>query len=144
MTACAFQTRAICSSPDGKLVASSSADPDTVKGDNSVRVWDFATGKQLAHFKHPKGMEAVEFSPDGKYLLAGGRQGGGYEAKTVTNGFIYVYRIPADPQKEAITLVTKKPVFRSEYLHFSRDGRQLVTAHEDGTVRLWQVRQTGE
>ena len=115
-----------------------------MKGDNSVRVWDFATGKQLAHFKHPKGMEAVEFSPDGKYLLAGGRQGGGYEAKTVTNGFIYVYRIPADPQKEAITLVTKKPLFRSEYLHFSRDGRQLVTAHEDGTVRLWQVRQTGE
>ena len=57
--------------------------------------------------------------------------------------FIYVYRIPADPLKEEITPVTRKPEFRSEYLHFSRDGKQLVTAHEDGTVRLWQVRQTG-
>ncbi len=129
-------------SPDGKLVASASADPDTLKGDNSVRVWDF-TGRQLAHFKHPKGMEAVEFSPSGKFLLAGGRQGGGYDVKATTNGFVYAYAIPANPQTEEIKLVNKLPVFRSEYLHFTQDGKRLVTSHEDGTLRLWNVKGPG-
>lgn len=125
-------------SPDGKLVASASAAPDST-GDNTVRVWDFETGKQLVEFDHQLGMEAVEFTPDGKFLLAGGREGGGYDAVNITNGFIYVYQIPADPIKDKIKEVYKKPVFRSEYLHFSNDGKLLVSSHEDGTLRLWKV-----
>ena len=125
-------------SPDGKLVASASAAPDST-GDNSVRVWDMNTGKQLAQFSHKLGMEAVEFTPDGKFLLAGGREGGGYDAENVTNGFIYVYQIPVDPFKDKIEEVYKKPVFRSEYLHFSKYGNLLVSSHEDGTLRLWKV-----
>ncbi len=125
-------------SPDGKILASASASPDS-SGDNSIRVWDIKSGDQLAEFKHVLGMEAVEFSPDGTFLLAGGREGGGYDAAEITQGFIYVYKIPVDPRKDPISLAKKYPVFRTEYLHFARGGKQLVSAHEDGTIRLWTV-----
>jgi WD40 repeat protein len=54
-------------SPDGKLVASASID-------GSAKVWDFATGRELASFADPERapMRAVGFSPKGDRVLIGG------------------------------------------------------------------------
>ena len=49
-------------SPDGKYIATASAD-------NTARVWDAATGKQIfAPLNHDGGVNNVVFSPDGKYV----------------------------------------------------------------------------
>src|SRR5881398_2323492 len=52
-------------SPDGKVLATGSFD-------NTVKLWDFATGKELHNLKgHTNQVYSVAFSPDGNLLASG-------------------------------------------------------------------------
>ncbi len=52
-------------SPDGHMVVSAN-------GDNSARLWDAATGKQIRSFEgHTDKVSSVAFSPDGRFVLTG-------------------------------------------------------------------------
>jgi hypothetical protein len=65
-------------SPDNRLLASgeSRADPDEIGESQTVRLWDTATGKELASFGGFKvDVTALAFAPDGKSLGAGLRDG---------------------------------------------------------------------
>jgi tetratricopeptide (TPR) repeat protein len=57
---------AVSFNPDGKTLASGSVD-------NTVRVWDRATGKELQRLSHEDTVNDVSFSPDGKTLASGSR-----------------------------------------------------------------------
>ncbi len=102
-------------SPDDRLLASA--------GYNGyIMIWNVADGSLLKTLNYTGGkVEAVEFTPDGKYLLTGGID---------TN--IRVIRM--SDYTLAHTSIHSGP---TEYLHFNRKGSLLVSAHEDGTVRLW-------
>lgn len=118
-------------SPDGRYVAAGA-------GNSMVKVWTFDDGALVATLtlSEPDAtMEAVEFSPDGRFLLTGGTEG-----KYTHDGLgnIRFYRVPRDPG-DNYELVSTEPVFRQEYFHFNSDGSLLVSSHEDGTLRLWQV-----
>jgi len=52
---------ALAFSPDGTLLASGGTD-------NTVRIWDVETGRQVQTFKNPKWIRAVAFSPLGDQL----------------------------------------------------------------------------
>ena len=118
-------------SPDGRYVA-------TAAKNSTVKVWTFDDGALLATFTLSEPdviMDAVEFTPDGRFLLTGGTEG-----KYTHDGLgnIRLYRVPHDPE-DNFELVLIEPVFRQEYFHFNSDGSQLVSSHGDGTLRLWQV-----
>jgi WD40 repeat protein len=62
---------AVAFSPDGKRLASAG-------GDSAVKVWDAATGQEIATLRGHSGyVWSVVFSPDGKRLASGG----GHHAK---------------------------------------------------------------
>ena len=59
---------AVTFSPDGTLVA-------TASSDRSARVFDAATGTELARLDHDSEVTAVAFSPDGAQVATGSADG---------------------------------------------------------------------
>ena len=82
--------------------------------DNKARLFDAATGKLVREFTNPLKIEAVAFTPDGQYLATGGHEQA-----------INFYRL-SDGE-----LALRLPMARVEYIHFTRNGRLMLTSHED-------------
>jgi eukaryotic-like serine/threonine-protein kinase len=140
--------------PDGQTLASTSSD-------QSVRLWDVATGEQVAKFTHEALVDSADFSPDGKLLATGDWSGnvfvwdvatqrkvaqlkggqvrfspdGTLLATGIGNGTIRLWHV-ADWQPAA-TLTGHKAHIRS--LAFSPDGKLLASGSADSTARLWDV-----
>ncbi|KGO54821.1 hypothetical protein PEX2_090740 [Penicillium expansum] len=103
-------------SPDSRLLASGS-------WDNTVRLWDTATGALQQTFEgHSHYVRSVAFSPDGRLLASGSYDNTvrtwdtatGALQKTIEAGFWWVWSVT-----------------------FSPDGRLLASGCEDDRVRLW-------
>src|SRR2546430_15179981 len=93
--------------------------------DETVRLWDIATGKEQANLWGKVGwLNSVAFSPDGKKLAWSGW------SETVK---LWDVGSKTDP------------VSLSDHSHwvwcvaFSPDGKTLATGSEDKTVRLWDL-----
>lgn len=70
--------KAAAFSPDNKTLA-------TASGDRKVKLWNVATGQELATFALPERCISIAFSPDGNSLAVGCSAGAG-------SGFIRVWR----------------------------------------------------
>jgi len=115
-------------SPDGSRILTASAWPN-------ARLWDVETGKQL-----PRASEsdyqtsfpgATSFSPDGSSML------GAALGSMSENALLW----DVDTRRERLQL--KGHVGDISTAVFSPDGKHVLTASIDGTVRIWDVR-TGE
>ncbi|HLJ95397.1 MAG TPA: serine/threonine-protein kinase [Gemmataceae bacterium] len=146
--------RSLAFSPDGKRLAGAS-----VGGE--VHVWDTQTGQELLSLKDPYGPSAgVAFSPDGKRLASAGKvwdaqsgqellslKGGGPVAfspdgKRLAGGLGDLTVWDAQTGLELQTWKGGHPDIVMS-LVFSPNGKRLVSASRDGTVKVWDA-QTGQ
>lgn len=120
-------------SPDGKTIAAGGYFGPGL-GDKppygDVRLFDFSTGKIAAVLKAPEfAIYDVAFSPDGKYLAAGGQ-----------DGFAYVWR--ADAAAEAGWTPHAKldaDSWHIQKVDFAMGGDRLIAATTDNGVRLFDM-----
>ncbi|HLY75315.1 MAG TPA: hypothetical protein VKU80_14435, partial [Planctomycetota bacterium] len=110
-------------SRDGSLIATSGYD-------ETVRIWETATGTQVLNIKPLYGFAcSVAFSPDGRLLAAGGSEDGQLKIIDVASG-----RIVRGIQTTDSTLYA---------LEFTADGRYLVVNHTvmnrvDSSLRIFK------
>jgi WD40 repeat protein len=108
-------------SRDGRLLISSSM------LDDELRVWDVATGQSRAAFNLPRPwylVTCLEFSPDRETLLLG-----------TDHGTVSFLNHATRREKAAI----ETHVGWVKSLGLTSDGKTLVTAGNDGSVRVWDV-----
>ncbi len=110
--------RSAAFSPDGRRIV-------TASNDKSARIWDAATGRQLAVLSgHDGVVRTAAFSPDGRRIVtaSGDRTARIWDAVTAK---------PLDVLSGHADMVWSAA--------FSPDGRRIVTASFDETVRIWDA-----
>lgn len=106
-------------SPDSALLASGAID------ENTVRVWDVASGRQLrALSDHAGWIRAVAFAPDGKTLASG--------------SFDSTVKLWDVASGDLLHTLSGHTAFIST-VAFAPDGKTLATSSADGRVLLWDV-----
>ncbi len=114
-------------SPDAKYVFAV-GQGGTSRG--NCHLWEWKTGEMVKFFNHTgKKIESVSWHPNGDYIAHAGH-----------DPYIYVYRVEEIIQfgNDAIPLAHK--VWASdhaEYIDFNADGSFLVSAHQNGLIKLW-------
>lgn len=109
--------QALAFNPDGSLLATGGAD-------NTVRVWQTATGRELRNLTgHAETVLALAFSPDGN-LLASGSADNTVRVWNVATGRLAGVFSGHSERVAAVTFL---------------DAKTFVSASYDGTMRVWQT-----
>ena len=147
--------------PDGKTLASG-------HGDNIIRLWDVATGKNIADLKgHTAFVNSLGFSPDGNTLISGSSDNTvrlwdvtTHKHKKTLKGHTNLvtsvaYSIDgsmiasSSGRRDEVRLwdattgmhqaTLKGHISRTNSVAYSPDGTTIASGHADNTVKLWDV-----
>jgi WD40 repeat protein len=114
-------------SPSGKTLAVGSGDPRGFAGENTIWIWDVATGELGSVLREPSEnamVHSVAFSPVGSLLASGNDDG------------ITLWDVRSG---ESIAKLDKGTSDRYRSVAFSPDGKLLASGTRDGFVGLWDM-----
>jgi WD40 repeat protein/Flp pilus assembly protein TadD len=123
------QVRGVAYSPDGRWLASGTWEDHM---DGTIKVWDAASGNEMATLRHGSAVDAIAVSPDGRLL-----------ASTGADGTVKLWD-PGSPKQPIRTLTglansPDGPYVATASAAFSPDGRYVASASSAKIVRLWSV-----
>ena len=147
---------AVALTPDGRLLATGSAD-------HTARVWDAGSGQEQTWVGHDAAVTAVALDPGGDLLATGGEDraarvwevaSGEERAWVGHDGAVWTVpqprRAPAGhrqrgPDGPGVGHLRGRAARATHgagvtAVAFSLDGRRLATASLDGTARIWALR----
>ena len=128
----------IAFSADAKTLATSG-------DDNTIRLWDAESGHMIRRIDTGNHTYKVVFSPDGKFLVSGGRARSalGTLWQSVTGGRLGGGRGEAlkiwRAGDGALIQIAAEQSHDVWSVAASRDGRWIANASDDNTVKLWRV-----
>ena len=112
--------------PDGKTMASGT-------GRYSVRLWNMATGVEMATLPCDDPVRALAFSPDCQLLATAELGGGGWGWPYTGQARIW------DLGRRQVQIILKGHTEGVVCVAFSPDGKTLVTGDGAGVIRLWDL-----
>lgn len=118
-------------SPSGKYAL-------TGGDDQTARLWQLDSGKQLRSWKHENSVNIVSFYPKGGFALTGAGNGQTHFWNMVTGKEKYTLRTSAWPKD---MVLPNFPSFKSttSAVDFSPDNAYIVTGHPSQKICLWTV-----
>ena len=126
------EVRAVVFSPNGEIMASGS-------DDSTIRLWHVATGTPVGQsLQGDRPIYSISFSPDSRKLVSGGGHRGLSESFS-GNDDNSIDLWDLQTRTVCSTLSGHSNLVRC--VRFSPDGRSIVSASDDYTVRIWTVPQ---
>jgi WD40 repeat protein len=105
--------------------------------DGSIRVWELPSGKEsLVLPGHKHGVACLALTADGNSLASAGL---GEQERGATLSEVGLWDVQTGKGKSVLRASERENMVSS--VAFSPDGARLATAHLDGTVNLWSVKQ---
>ncbi len=140
--------------PDGKLLYLAIAGDDGVTG-GAVRIWDIERDEWTLQLQIPLPQKiydeiyATAFSPERagtRYLATGGDYGPNWRTSTLGSdkGLVRIWTLadaPTGGLTAQVALTLTQPTVRVRSVDFSRDGRYLAAASDDGVIYVWTLDQ---
>lgn len=118
-------------SPDSRLLATGAAD-------NAIKLWNVQTGECVKTWEWPTAIKRVQFSEDGKQLLAVTEKRMGHLGTIVVYDIRYGEDLTDQVNEHSLRIVcedSKATVAGWSYL-----DKYIISAHEDGTVTQWDAK----
>ena len=134
-------------SPDGKTIASGSAD-------GMIKLWNVESGKEIHTLNGHRGsVNSISFSPDGKTIASGDADGkikiwnvaSSKEIRTLSESQDSVkIRILSGYQESIGSLTLNEHNAPVNSVSFSPDGKTIASGGADGKIKIWNVASSKE